>query len=40
MAQELKEVVTRARETLLADAVGAVSVFVILCVGVSLPGLI
>ena len=40
MAQELKDVVARSRDTILTDAIGAVSVFVMLCVGVSLPGLL
>ena len=40
MAKELKEVVIRSRDTILTDAIGAISVFVILCVGLSLPGLV
>ncbi len=40
MAKELKEVILRSRDTLLPDAIGALAVFAMLCVGVSLPGLL
>jgi len=39
MAKELKSAIVRSRETLLADAVGAVALIVILVGGLSLPGL-
>lgn len=40
MAKDLKDAVIRSQGTLLADAIGALSVFAILCVGLSLPGLL
>lgn len=40
MAQELKDVITRSKATLLTDAIGAVAVFVTLGAGLYLPGLI
>ena len=40
MAQELKDVIDRNRGTLLADAIGAVAVFVTLGAGLYLPGLL
>jgi len=40
MAQEIKTVILRSRETLLADALGVVALVVMLIVGLALPGLI
>ncbi|WP_282024939.1 hypothetical protein [Limimaricola cinnabarinus] len=40
MAQELKLVVNRSCDTLVADALGAASLMVLLFVGLWLPGLI
>ncbi|WP_269434054.1 hypothetical protein [Pelagovum pacificum] len=40
MAKELKSAITRSRDTILGDAIGAVSLAVMLFVGLSLPGLI
>ncbi|MGR3465691.1 hypothetical protein [Limimaricola sp.] len=40
MARELKLVVNRSRDTLVADALGAASLAVLLIVGLWLPGLI
>ncbi len=40
MAQEIKSIIVRSRETLLADALGVVALMIILFVGLSLPGLI
>ena len=40
MARELKLVVNRSRDTLVADALGAASLLVLLYVGLWLPGLI
>ncbi len=40
MAEEIKSVISRSRETILADALGVVALMVMLIVGLSLPGLI
>ncbi|MFG5382009.1 MULTISPECIES: hypothetical protein [unclassified Yoonia] len=40
MAQEIKSIIVRSRETLLADALGVVALMIMLFVGLSLPGLI
>ena len=40
MAEEIKSVIQRSRDTLLADAVGVAALMVILIVGLALPGLI
>ncbi len=40
MAQEIKSIIVRSRETLLADALGVIALMVMLFVGLSLPGLI
>ena len=40
MTQEIKTVILRSRETLLADALGVVALVVMLIVGLALPGLI
>ena len=40
MAQDIKTIVIRTRETLLADALGAVALVVMLFVGLSLPGMV
>ncbi|GAD56563.1 MAG: hypothetical protein ACJASC_002017 [Limimaricola cinnabarinus] len=40
MAQELKLVMHRSRDTLVADALGAASLMLLLFVGLWLPGLI
>jgi len=40
MAQEIKSVILRSRETLLADALGVAALIVMLFVGLALPGLI
>ena len=40
MAQELKSVIARSRDTLLGDVLGVVSLVVMLFVGLSLPGLV
>ena len=40
MAQEIKTVILRSRETLLADALGVVALIVMLIVGLALPGLV
>ncbi|WP_375255188.1 hypothetical protein [Yoonia sp.] len=40
MAQEIKSVIARSRDTLLMDALGVVALAVMLIVGLSLPGLI
>ncbi|WP_341213143.1 hypothetical protein [uncultured Limimaricola sp.] len=40
MARELKLVVNRSRDTLVADALGAASLMILLFVGLWLPGLI
>lgn len=37
MAQEIKEVIARSRDTLLADALGVVALMVILLTGLTLP---
>ncbi len=40
MAKEIKSVIARSRDTIVADAIGAVSLVVILFVGLSLPGMV
>ena len=40
MAQEIKSVIARSRDTLLMDALWVVALAVMLIVGLSLPGLI
>jgi len=40
MAQEIKSVLTRSRETIVADAVGVAALMVLLIVGLALPGLV
>ncbi|WP_267899581.1 hypothetical protein [Gemmobacter lutimaris] len=39
MLKEVKAIITRSRATMLEDAVGAISLFVLLIVGLNLPGL-
>ena len=39
MAKEIRQVIARSSDTLIADAVGAVSLMVILFTGLCLPGL-
>ncbi|MEL6839928.1 MAG: hypothetical protein AAFP85_11595 [Pseudomonadota bacterium] len=40
MAEEIKSVIIRSRDTLLMDALGVVALMVMLVVGLALPGLI
>ncbi|WP_302849709.1 hypothetical protein [Octadecabacter sp. SW4] len=40
MAKEIKNVIARSQDTLISDAIGALSLVVILFVGLSLPGLV
>ncbi len=40
MAQEIKSVIDRSRDTILADALGVAALVVMLFVGLALPGLI
>jgi hypothetical protein len=40
MAEEIKSVISRSRDTLFADALGVVALMVMLIVGLSLPGMI
>ncbi len=40
MARELKLVIYRSRDTIVGDALGAVSLIVLLFVGLCLPGLV
>ncbi|MDO6591579.1 MULTISPECIES: hypothetical protein [Rhodobacterales] len=40
MAKEIRDVIVRSRDTILADALGVVALMVMLFVGLSLPGLI
>ncbi len=40
MTQEIKSVITRSRDTLLADVLGVIALMVMLFVGLALPGLI
>lgn len=40
MAQDIKAVIVRSRDTLLADALGMVALIVMLFVGLSLPAII
>ncbi|WP_333712892.1 hypothetical protein [Yoonia sp.] len=39
MAEEIKSVLTRSRETIVADALGVAALMVLLIVGLALPGL-
>lgn len=40
MAQEIKSVIARSRDTLLADALGVAALMIMLFVGLALPSLI
>ncbi len=40
MAQEIRSVIARSRDTLLADTLGVIALMVMLFVGLALPGLI
>ncbi len=40
MARDLKHAIDRSRDTLVGDAIGAVSLLVLLVFGLSLPGLV
>ena len=40
MAQEIKSVIVRSRDTILTDALGVVSLMIMLFVGLALPSLI
>lgn len=40
MAQEIKSVIIRSRDTIMADALGVVALMVLLFVGLSLPAMI
>lgn len=40
MAEDIKSVISRSRDTLLADALGVAALMVMLFVGLALPGLI
>ncbi len=40
MAQEIKSIINRSRDTIIADALGVVALMVMLFVGLALPGLI
>ena len=40
MAKEIKSVMIRSSETIVADALGAVALLVMLFVGLSLPGMV
>ena len=40
MAQEIHSVLTRSRDTIVADAIGVAALMVLLIVGLALPGLI
>ncbi len=40
MAEEIKSVIARSRDTILMDALGVVALMVMLFVGLALPGLI
>lgn len=40
MAQEIKTVLQRSRDTIVGDALGVVALMIILFVGLALPGLI
>lgn len=39
MAKDIKTAIYRSRDTIISDAIGAISLLVILFVGLSLPGL-
>mgnify|MGYP001804610975 CR=1 FL=1 len=40
MAEEIKSVIVRSRDTIIADALGVAALMVMLVVGLALPGLI
>ena len=40
MAEEIKSVIARSRDTLLADALGVIALMIMLFVGLALPSLI
>ena len=40
MAEDIKSVIARSRDTLFADALGVVALMVMLIVGLALPGLV
>ncbi|MEL6682566.1 MAG: hypothetical protein AAFQ09_07960 [Pseudomonadota bacterium] len=40
MAEEIKSIIHRSRETLLVDALGVAALMIMLVVGLALPGLI
>ncbi len=40
MAEDIKSVIARSRDTIFADALGVVALMVMLIVGLALPGLI
>ena len=40
MAQEIKSIINRSRDTIISDALGVVALMVMLFVGLALPGLI
>lgn len=40
MAKEIKSVIVRSQDTIIADALGAAALVVMLFVGLSLPGMI
>ncbi len=40
MAEEIKSVISRSRDTIVADALGVAALMVMLIVGLALPGLI
>lgn len=40
MAKEIKTVITRSSDTIVADALGVASLIVMLFVGLSLPGMV
>ena len=40
MAEEIRSVIARSRDTLLADALGVIALMIMLFVGLALPGLL
>ncbi|MEO1641401.1 MAG: hypothetical protein AAFU41_19375 [Pseudomonadota bacterium] len=40
MAEEIKSVIARSRDTILVDALGVAALLVLLVVGLALPGLV
>lgn len=40
MAEQIKTVIARSRNTILADALGVVALMILLIVGLALPGLV